>query len=202
MGLKANADGSGAIQVGGSDAITITSGLNTTFAGTATVAGTAVYPLVASTVQTAPPTVPQYFQFTGIPSWVDRVTVMFSGVSTSGTSNIQLQIGPSGGVETSGYTGYVSRLASASNPTAVFSGGFLATESTAAANTYSGSFVFTLVSSNQWICNGQITGTNATFLTTIVVGAKTLSGALDRIRITTVGGSDTFDAGSINILYE
>jgi hypothetical protein len=29
-----------------------------------------------------------------------------------------------------------------------------------------------------------------------------LSGTLDRIRLTTVNGSDTFDAGSINIIYE
>jgi hypothetical protein len=33
-------------------------------------------------------------------------------------------------------------------------------------------------------------------------GTKSLSATLDRIRITTVNGTDTFDAGSINILYE
>jgi hypothetical protein len=33
-------------------------------------------------------------------------------------------------------------------------------------------------------------------------GSVTLSGTLDRVRITTVNGTDTFDAGTINILYE
>jgi hypothetical protein len=33
-------------------------------------------------------------------------------------------------------------------------------------------------------------------------GSVTLSATLDRIRITTVNGTDTFDAGSINIAYE
>ena len=37
---------------------------------------------------------------------------------------------------------------------------------------------------------------------TICAGRVTLSGALDRVRVTTVNGTDTFDAGSINILYE
>jgi hypothetical protein len=36
----------------------------------------------------------------------------------------------------------------------------------------------------------------------VVSGSKTLAGTLDRIRITTVNGTDTFDAGQINILYE
>ncbi len=35
-----------------------------------------------------------------------------------------------------------------------------------------------------------------------VVGGKTLSAILDRIRLTTVNGTDTFDAGQINIMYE
>lgn len=40
--------------------------------------------------------------FTGIPSWVKRITVMFSGVSTNGTSVPQIQVG-AGSVTTSGY---------------------------------------------------------------------------------------------------
>ena len=45
--------------------------------------------------------------FTGIPSWVKRITVMFNGVSTSGTSPVQIQLG-AGSVTT---TGYSSRIA-------------------------------------------------------------------------------------------
>ena len=33
-------------------------------------------------------------------------------------------------------------------------------------------------------------------------GTITLSGALDRVRITSSNGTDTFDAGSINIMWE
>ncbi len=43
IGLKGNVDGSGAIQVGGSDAISISTGLNTTFAGSATAVGATGY---------------------------------------------------------------------------------------------------------------------------------------------------------------
>jgi len=39
--------------------------------------------------------------FTSIPSWVKRVTVMFAGVSTNGTGSYLIQIGDSGGIETS-----------------------------------------------------------------------------------------------------
>ena len=43
--------------------------------------------------------------FTSIPSWVKRVTVMLSGVSTNGTSYVQVQLGDSGGIENSSYLG-------------------------------------------------------------------------------------------------
>ena len=194
MGLKANADGSGAIQVGGSDAITITSGLNTTFAGTATVAGTAVYPLVAGTAQTT--TSGTAINFTGIPSWVDRVTIMLSGVSTSGTSNIQIQ-GGAGSVDTSGYT---SSAVSTTATVTASSAGFAVTGALAATDSLFGKITLELVGSNAWVSTGllrQNTGQVA-----YSGGGKTFSGALDRIRITTVNGTDTFDAGTINILYE
>jgi hypothetical protein len=55
--------------------------------------------------------------------------------------------------------------------------------------------------SNLWSASGCLgaTGINYSFVTG---GVKTLSGTLDRLRITTVNGTDTFDAGSINILIE
>jgi len=108
-GIKANADGSAAIQVGGSDAITITSGLVVSMNGGVggLVSGTAV----ASTSGTS-------IDFTSIPSWVKRVTVMFNGVSTSGSSLVQVQIG-SGSFTTSGYTCY-SGYAGGTNQTSAF----------------------------------------------------------------------------------
>jgi hypothetical protein len=55
--------------------------------------------------------------------------------------------------------------------------------------------------SNTWIASG-VTGFDDIAATTMTGGRKTLSGTLDRVRLTTVNGTDTFDAGSVNIMYE
>ena len=136
--------------------------------------------------------------FTGIPSWVKRITVMFNGVSTNGTSAPLLQIG-SGSVDITGYTStgsqvYGTNLCNITTSTAgyiIFSGG--------ATNLLSGTYVFTLVSSNTWVGSSVI---NNSLNPIFGAGMKSLSGTLDRVRITTVNGTDTFDAGSINIMYE
>jgi hypothetical protein len=135
--------------------------------------------------------------FTGIPSWVKRVTVMFNGVSTSGTSNPQIQLG-AGSVTTSGYNS-TSTSAGAAVATTNATSGFLLYLANAGATT-SGHAVLTLVSGNTWICSNIFKNTTA--VTCFGAGDITLSGTLDRVRITTVNGTDTFDAGSINILYE
>ena len=201
MGLKANADGSGAIQVGGSDAISITSGLNTTFAGTVQAGGiaTALYPLVRGTAQTS--TSGTAIDFTGIPSWVDRITVMFSGVSLSGTSPFLFQLGTSGGVVTSGYAGGGMRVGGSTVAAASYTAGFSPSNATAAA-TYGGNIVFTNVSANIWSASGVFGTSGGVESAAMTGGSISLGGTLDRIRITTINGTDTFDAGSINILYE
>jgi hypothetical protein len=141
--------------------------------------------------------------FTGIPSWVKRITVMFSGVSTSGTSKPRIQLGISSGVETTGYAGTNSAIASASANSANSTAGFdFNTQQTGAAILH-GSAVFSLLSSstNTWVCNAALMDSAATY-SSLTGGSKALAGTLDRVRITTVNGTDTFDAGSINILYE
>ena len=200
IGLKGNSDGSGAIQIGGSDAISITTGLNTTFAGTVTATGTVagstgtLYPLVSGTAVSATGTA---VDFTGIPSWVKRITVMFTGISLSGTSNYLVQLG-AGSVTTTGYTS-----AGGSYTTAVVltsTSGFVMRNAQSAGTVISGAMVITLVSSNTWVSAhswGDGTGAVGNGGGTIALG-----GTLDRVRITTVNGTDTFDAGSINILYE
>jgi hypothetical protein len=199
MGLKANADGSGAIQVGGSDAITISAALNTTFAGTAAVPTGTLYPLVAGTAVAS--TSGTSIDFTSIPSWVKRINVMFQGVSTSGTSNIQIQIG-SGSVTTTGYVGAGALVASSSASSANLTTGFAISLSVSAANTYQGIGTICLIGSNTWVYSG-VYGRGDTTVTYYAGGVSpALGGVLDRIRITTVNGTDTFDAGSINILYE
>lgn len=195
-GIKANADGSAAIQVGGSDAITITSGLNTTFAGTASVATGALYPLVSGTAVTASGT---SVDFTGIPSTAKRITVMLAGISSNSTSPIQVQLGTSSGVET---TGYLTSIWQANTNNANITTGFATSVSPSlAAAVLSGHLVFTLVGSNIWVGSGVIGRTDNTD-SRITGGNKTLAGTLDRVRITTVNGTDTFDAGTINIMWE
>ena len=136
--------------------------------------------------------------FTGIPSWVKRVTVMMNGISSNGTSNFQIQIG-SGSVVS---TGYLSQ-SWVSSGGGVITSGFIITSNNAAAYVWSGNAVLTLISSNTWMCTGAVayvTGTSAGCL--FAGNSSSLSGALDRVRVTTVNGTDTFDAGSINIMYE
>jgi hypothetical protein len=195
VGLKGNSDGSGAIQIGGSDAISISTGLNTTFAGTITATGTVagttgtLYPIVSGTAVSATGTA---VDFTGIPSWVRRITVMFSGVSTNGTSVPIIQLGDSGGVETTGYLG--------SAGAALYTTG-VGIPSANAANVIHGIYRFQNITGNTWVADGNMGLSNGGQNLT-AAATKALSDTLDRVRITTVNGTDVFDAGTINLLWE
>lgn len=133
--------------------------------------------------------------FTSIPSWVKRITVMLNGINISGSASYLIQIG-AGSVTSSGY---VSSSAYARASTGLFSsstsGFVIATGST----TTSGSMQITLSDTNKWTSShfvGQSAGG------CVGGGYLALGGTLDRVRITTSNGTDTFTAGSINILYE
>jgi hypothetical protein len=156
-------------------------------AGTVITSGTAV----ASTSGTA-------IGFTGIPSWVKRITVMFSGVSTTGTSPIQVQIG-STTYTTTGYVSTGSDVASTVATTTITTGYAIAS-SNAAAYAFSGNLIINNVTSNTWVASGSFSQT--TSRATFSGGTLALGGVLDRVQVTTVNGTDTFDAGSINIQYE
>ena len=137
--------------------------------------------------------------FTGIPSWVKRITVMFNGVSTNGSSFGLVQLGDSGGIENTGYTGsnaFSGASSTGANPTTGFGYG-----NNGAGFTFSGNMTITNVSGNIWAAD-CVGGSTNTALAILGGGNKTLSAVLDRVRITTVNGTDTFDAGSINIMYE
>ena len=136
--------------------------------------------------------------FTGIPSGVKRITVMFSAISTNSTSPIQIQLG-AGSVTTSGYA--TCTWTANTNNTNYSSGFILRTTATVAAGLFSGHAVFTTLGSNNWVGTGITARTEAADMS-VFGGNITLGGTLDRVRITTVNGTDTFDAGSINILYE
>jgi hypothetical protein len=138
--------------------------------------------------------------FAGIPSWVKRITVILSGVSTNGTSPVILQLGDSGGVETSGYLGSATEVRSTPDSN-LFTTGFALLNDLSAGDVAHGIATIANLSGDVWVysfCGGCST----TEQTYIGGGSKTLSATLDRLRLTTVGGVNTFDAGSINIMYE
>ena len=142
--------------------------------------------------------------FTSIPDWVKRIVIMLVGVSTSGTSSLQVQLGDSGGVETTGYAGTCIGLIGGSATNALYVSGFLLSTAQVAAGLYSGSFTLNLEDStdNTWVAQGVLGRSDTTAAGWATGGSKPLSAVLDRVRITTTGGADTFDAGVINILYE
>ena len=162
---------------------------NKTIQGGAITSGTAV----ASTSGTS-------IDFTSIPTWVKRITVMLNGVSTSATSNIQIQIG-AGSVTTSGYTCYIGNI-DGTNSTSVTTAtsGFIAKSGVGASALYNGVMVINLLTGNTWLSTNSTSGNSG--VTTFSNGSLALGGTLDRVRITTVNGTDTFDAGNINTLFE
>jgi hypothetical protein len=209
-GLKANLDGSAAIQVGGSDAIQLTSGLAATFANNVSVTGNTTItgnltltgnPSGIIKIDTAKPsTSGSTIDFTSIPSTVKRITIMFNGVSLSASANILVRGGVGGVIDDAGY-------ASASMGSNGAGGGGVSSSTAGyimrlagAGASCSGHMVLTLLGSNTWISSHAGTYDSSTVCIT-GGGTNTFSGTLDTIRITTTG-ADTFDAGSINILYE
>ena len=172
-----------------------------------TVAGSNTQTLVATTGTLAPIvsgtavtlTTQTSVDFTGIPSWVKRITLMFNGVSTNSTGTPLVQIG-SGSYTTSGYTGVGNAtVAGGATSGTNFTTGF-GVQSVLAANVLHGHMVLTNVTSNTWVASHAIGTSNGT-TTMVGSGSLSLSGALDRVRLY-IDGTQQFDAGTINILYE
>ena len=138
--------------------------------------------------------------FTSIPSYVRRITVMLTGVSTSGTSNLQIQLG-TGGTPTYTTSGYLGCAGTYGGTLVQVTSGILITGNTAAASIFHGIATITLLTGNTWAAvsttakSDSAAGTNS-------AASIPLAAALTAVRVTTVNGTDTFDAGSINILYE
>jgi len=131
--------------------------------------------------------------FTGLPSWVDRITVQIMGVSTT-AGGAYIQIGSGSYVSTGYLSGYGS-IQTSSSATASATG-FLAVQTQACY----GSVILTLANSttNTWVASGSIWYPAAPAMY-VITGQVSLSGVLDRIQITTTGA---FNAGSVNIIYE
>jgi len=211
-GVITTADASGELQIqsAGSTVATVTgSGVAVTgtlsssgaISSSSTVAGATgtLYPLVSGTVVAS--TSGTSIDFTGIPSWVKRITVMFNVVSTNGTSIPLVQLGDSGGIETTGYISISTSLQNAFSIATSSSNAGFHVFSGSASGIIIGPFVITNVSGNLWVAS--FNGVNQGFTSGLLsAGNKTLSDVLTQVRITTTNGTDAFDAGSINILYE
>jgi hypothetical protein len=156
--------------------------------GSSVVSGTSV----ASTSGTS-------IDFTGIPSWAKRITVMFNGVSTNGTSVIQVQLG-AGSIATTGYTSTANSSSGGGTVVTSSTTGLVVSGNNTTGFFTHGAVVISNFGANAWVALGNTIPSTAQ--TGYMAGSATLSGTVDRVRITTVNGTDTFDSGSINILYE
>jgi len=179
---------------------------NLSVTGSATVTGAlsvpegAIKPLVRATAQATSGLTS--INFTSIPSWVKRITIMFSGVSTAGTGSlIFIRIGSSsGGIETSGYISHGAVISGSGVGSLDQVSGFHFSNSNSIVFSLSGSFTLCNISGNTWVFSGSARQAN-NFIT-FGAGEKTLSSLLDRLSLTTSVAADTFDAGSVNIMYE
>ncbi len=133
--------------------------------------------------------------FTSIPSTVKRITVMFDAVSNSGGDEYIIQIGDAGGVETTAYVSQSSDRGGDQTAT----NGFIISRGNLSSSVNYGTIIINNFSGNIWSSFGNLSRGSTVASST---GSKTLSATLDRIRITTTGGVNTFDAGSVNIMYE
>lgn len=139
--------------------------------------------------------------FTGIPSWVKQITLMLAGVSTNGTSILQIQLGTSGGFEATGYLGSGIQLVDAASVNGGTSTTGFQIRSALAANTIHGGIMISNITGNQWVAHGALSDSSRA-AGYFVSGSKSLGGVLTQIRVTTVNGTDAFDAGTINIMYQ
>jgi hypothetical protein len=165
-----------------------------TFGGTATMGASFI---TKKTTVTASGTT---IDFTSIPSWVNRVTVMVRGLSTNGTSYMLIQVGTSSGVTTSGYMSSSMDVDNSGGSSAADSTAGFAIKNNGANNIFSGMMRIAHMGSNVWVSDHTMKFTTTT--SSFGGGDVALGGTLDRVRITTVNGTDSFDAGTVNILYE
>ena len=200
-GLISTGDATGILQLksNGITALTVHANANVSIASGLSVSGSNVQPLILATQQTASGST---VDFTGIPSWVKKVTVMLNGVSASSIGDFYLRLGTGGVLATTGYFGVVSSISSGATATGTVTTGFWAGSAAAtAALMYSVGYLTLMDSStNTWMWSMQGSRDDTTDVAHATAGRVALSGTLDTISILPTAGN--FDAGSINIMYE
>jgi hypothetical protein len=140
------------------------------------------------------------FDFTSIPSWVKRITVMMYEVSTNGGSNLLVQLGTSGGIVSSGYLSTNAWFNNTTLGNGTDTTGMFASVTPSSSGLMSGIFTLTTLGSNIWVST-SITK-QSTNQSCVCASSITLGGTLTQLRFTSIGGTNTFDNGSVNIFYE
>ena len=181
------------------------SGTTGTFSGNVTANGltTELRPLVLMTAKAwnwNALTTNTFLDFESIPSWVRRITVMCSDIGFSTAGVLQVQLGDSGGIENTGYVSACDDSVTISNSAT----GFVSVASGNVAWSFSGAIAISLLSGNTWVSSGNLArvqsgAANANLSSS---GVKTLSATLDRLRLTSTLGTDVFDSGTVNVMYE
>jgi hypothetical protein len=140
--------------------------------------------------------------FTGIPSWARRITFMFTGLSSNGTAAYLARLGDSGGVESTGYISSSNFLQGGVTDASTNSTIGFVLFTSSASNVLSGQLIISNYDGNGWVTTGMWDYSNTTGQTGMTAGYKGLSGTLDRVQIATANGTDTFDSGTLSIIYE
>ena len=140
--------------------------------------------------------------FTSLPSWIKRITVIFSSVTTSSTSLPLIQLGTSGGVITSGYSSASTNLQNGSTVSTTSTGSGFQIFKNVGAQTIIGAFRISNIDGNAWVCDGSWCSTSNAVVLGTTNGNINLASALTSVRVTMTNGTDTFSAGSLNIFYE
>jgi hypothetical protein len=197
----ASTTGSGAVVLAISPTIT-TPTLTTPTLTSPTISGTPAGVGVLTSGTAVSSTTGTSIDLTSIPSWVKRITVLFNGVSKSGTANFRVRLGTGGSPTTTGYTTAANIVTTGASACSASTAGFDTTGDAIGTATVSGNLVFVNLSGNIWTCSSILHTPTPTVGNIFIAGIVSLAGTLDMVRITTTNGTDTFDAGSINIFSE
>ena len=139
--------------------------------------------------------------FTGIPSGVNRISVILGGIRSNGTSDILIQLGTGGSLVTSGYKAGWHRNWSGSGNNGTSTSGFPYSFDQTGQIDY-GIVTFARLTGNTWVESGTLGCQDTTILNITGWGIIALAGEVDQLRFTTANGSDVFDLGTVNISWE
>jgi hypothetical protein len=188
--------GSGAIVLASSATLSSPTINSPTFGGTPTMGASFITRMSAGGVSASGNT---SVDFSSLPSWINTLTVMFRNIRTVSNDNILVQLGTSSGFTTSGYVSTSIDFDGSGGVAANSTAGLLV-KLNPGSNIVNGTMIIAYTGSNAWVNNHTMS--NNTNIMTVGGGTIALGGTLDRVRITTVSGTDPFDSGTINVSYQ